>query len=142
MHKVLVMVICASCGGARRALAVVRHVRHLWRGGTECRGGCAVFIIIGVGGGTSCPVGYRLPSLCTASSLVTVLRLAPAAAAPVVALPAAALEPAAAAAAPSAPAATQGLTLVHCSAQRKRFLWDRGCIRGLFVGYLGGVVGY
>ena len=22
----------------------------------------------------------------------------------------------------------QGLTLVHFSAQRKRFLWDRGCI--------------
>ena len=21
----------------------------------------------------------------------------------------------------------QGLTLVHCLAQRKRFLWDRGC---------------
>jgi len=25
-------------------------------------------------------------------------------------------------------AAGQGLTLVHFSAQRKRFLWDRGCI--------------
>ena len=25
-------------------------------------------------------------------------------------------------------AARQGLTLVHFSAQRKRFLWDRGCI--------------
>ena len=24
--------------------------------------------------------------------------------------------------------ARQGLTLVHFSAQRKRFLWDRGCI--------------
>jgi len=24
--------------------------------------------------------------------------------------------------------AGQGLTLVHFSAQRKRFLWDRGCI--------------
>jgi hypothetical protein len=26
----------------------------------------------------------------------------------------------------------QGLTLVHFSAQRKRFQWDRGCIQGLF----------
>ena len=26
----------------------------------------------------------------------------------------------------------QGLTLVHCLAQRKRFLWDRGCVDELF----------
>jgi len=29
----------------------------------------------------------------------------------------------------------QGLTPVHFSAQRKRFLWDRGCIPGWFRGY-------
>ena len=28
----------------------------------------------------------------------------------------------------------QGLTLVHFSAERKRFLWDRECIEGLFRG--------
>ena len=28
----------------------------------------------------------------------------------------------------------QGLTFVHCSAQRKRCLWDRGCMQGLFKG--------
>ena len=33
-----------------------------------------------------------------------------------------------AAAAPFVAAAAQGLTLVHFSARRKRFLWDRGCI--------------
>jgi hypothetical protein len=33
---------------------------------------------------------------------------------------------------------TQGLTLVHISAQRKRFLWDRGCTQGSFRGCLGG----
>ena len=33
----------------------------------------------------------------------------------------------------------QGLTLVHFSAQRKRFLWDRGCIEGLFRGCCVGV---
>jgi len=33
----------------------------------------------------------------------------------------------------------QGLTLVHFSAQRKRFLWDRGCMKGLPWGCLGGV---
>ena len=27
-----------------------------------------------------------------------------------------------------------GGLLVHCSAQRKRFLWDRGYIQGLFKG--------
>ena len=35
----------------------------------------------------------------------------------------------------------QGLTLVHFSAQRKRFLWVRGCISGLSRGCLGGVRG-
>jgi hypothetical protein len=33
----------------------------------------------------------------------------------------------------------QGLTLVHCSAQRKRFLLDRGCIWGSFGGCSRGV---
>jgi len=33
----------------------------------------------------------------------------------------------------------QGLTLVHFSAQRERFLWDRGCLWGLFRGCLAGV---
>ena len=28
----------------------------------------------------------------------------------------------------------QGLTLVESSAQRKRFLWNRGCVWGLFKG--------
>ena len=32
----------------------------------------------------------------------------------------------------------QGLTLVHFPAQRKRFLWDRGCVQGLFRGCSGG----
>jgi len=36
----------------------------------------------------------------------------------------------------------QGLTLVHFSAQLKRFLWHRGCIQGLCRGCLGGVRGY
>jgi len=36
----------------------------------------------------------------------------------------------------------QGLTLVHFSAQRKRFLWDKGCNWGLFRGCSGGVEGY
>jgi len=36
----------------------------------------------------------------------------------------------------------QGLTLVHFSAQLKRFLWERGCIYGLFRGYTGGVREY
>ena len=35
----------------------------------------------------------------------------------------------------AAVAAAQGLTLVHFSAQRKHFMWDRGCIRD----YSGGV---
>ena len=36
----------------------------------------------------------------------------------------------------------QRLTLVQISAQRKRFLWDRGCIQRLLLGCLGGVKGY
>jgi len=36
----------------------------------------------------------------------------------------------------------QGLTLVHVSAQRKRFVWDRGAFRGEFRGCLGGVRGF
>jgi len=36
----------------------------------------------------------------------------------------------------------QGLTLLHLSAQRERFLWDRGCIWVLCRGSLGGVRGY
>jgi hypothetical protein len=31
-------------------------------------------------------------------------------------------------------APVQGLTLVHFSAQRERFLCDRGCTQGLFMG--------
>jgi len=33
----------------------------------------------------------------------------------------------------------QGLTLVHFSAQRKRFLWDGGCIWRLFRGCVWGL---
>ena len=36
----------------------------------------------------------------------------------------------------------QGLTLVHFSAQRKRFRWDLGCMQGLFRGCLEGVKGH
>ena len=36
----------------------------------------------------------------------------------------------------------QGLTLVQFSAQCKRFLWDRGCMKGLFKGCLRGVSGW
>jgi len=36
----------------------------------------------------------------------------------------------------------QGVSLVHFSAQRKHFLWARGCIQGLFRGYIAGVSGY
>jgi hypothetical protein len=36
----------------------------------------------------------------------------------------------------------QGLTLVHVSAKRKRFLWDRGYIQGLFMGCLGRFRGF
>jgi hypothetical protein len=38
--------------------------------------------------------------------------------------------------------ADQGLTLIHSSAQRKRFLWDRGCVEGLFRGIIAGFKGY
>ena len=37
---------------------------------------------------------------------------------------------------------TQGLTLVQFSAQRKRFLWGRGCIQGLSRESEVGVRGY
>jgi hypothetical protein len=33
----------------------------------------------------------------------------------------------------------QGLILVHFSARRKRFLWDRGCSQGLFRDCFAGV---
>ena len=36
----------------------------------------------------------------------------------------------------------QRLTLVHFPAHRKRFLWDRGCIWGLFRGCVAGARGY
>jgi len=39
----------------------------------------------------------------------------------------------------AASARKQGLTLLHFSAQRKRYLWDRGCIEGLFRVYFAGV---
>ena len=35
----------------------------------------------------------------------------------------------------------QGLTIVHFSAQHKRFLWDRGCGQGLLGRSFGGVRG-
>jgi len=35
----------------------------------------------------------------------------------------------------------QGLTLVHVSAQLKRFPWDRGCVQGLFIRCLVGFRG-
>jgi len=38
-------------------------------------------------------------------------------------------------------AVSQGLTLVHFPTQLKRFVWDRGCIQGLFGGCLWGVRG-
>jgi len=38
-------------------------------------------------------------------------------------------------------AATPGLTLVHFLAQRKRFLWDMGCVEGLFRGVFEGMQG-
>jgi len=37
---------------------------------------------------------------------------------------------------------SQGLTLVHFSAQRKRFLWDRVCSEEPYRGCVGGVTGY
>jgi hypothetical protein len=43
---------------------------------------------------------------------------------------------------PPAGAAIQGLTIVHFLAQHKRFLWDRGCIKGLLWGRFGVVRGY
>ena len=43
---------------------------------------------------------------------------------------------------PTGPTPSQGLTPVHCSAQCKRFLWDRGCIWGLFRGCVAGARGY
>jgi hypothetical protein len=39
-------------------------------------------------------------------------------------------------------AVDHGLTLVHFSAQRKRFLCDKGCIQELFQGCLAGDRGY
>jgi hypothetical protein len=36
----------------------------------------------------------------------------------------------------------QGLTLVHLSAQRQRFLWDRWCVQGLLRGCSGGCMQY
>jgi len=36
----------------------------------------------------------------------------------------------------------QGITLVLSSAQRKRFVWDKGCIERLYTGCVGGVKGY
>ena len=42
----------------------------------------------------------------------------------------------------AAAATEQGLTLVHFSAQRKRFMWDTGCMEGLFWGWLQGGRGY
>jgi len=36
----------------------------------------------------------------------------------------------------------QGLTLVHFSAQLKRYLWDRVLIQGLFRGSSGDIRGY
>jgi len=44
----------------------------------------------------------------------------------------------------SSAASHQGLTLVHFSAQRKRFVWDGGYIKGSFrrcKGVLGGIRG-
>jgi hypothetical protein len=46
------------------------------------------------------------------------------------------------AAAPASPPVNQGLTLVHFLAQRKRFLWNRGCLSGLIMGCAGGMRGY
>jgi hypothetical protein len=38
---------------------------------------------------------------------------------------------------PSSTACWQGLSIVNIPAQRKRFLWHRGCILGLFIRCLG-----
>jgi len=43
--------------------------------------------------------------------------------------------------APPPAASVQGLKLVHFSAQRKRVLWDRGCIQGVVRGRLRGARG-
>jgi hypothetical protein len=51
----------------------------------------------------------------------------------------AAKKAAAAAAAEVEAASSQGLTLVHVSAQLVCFLWHRECIQGVFRGCLGGV---
>jgi len=42
---------------------------------------------------------------------------------------------------PARTSSTKGLTHIQFSAQRKRFLWGRGSIQGLFRGYYGGVRG-
>ena len=41
-----------------------------------------------------------------------------------------------------AEAERQGLTFVPFSAQLKHFVWDRGCIKGVFRGCLGSDRGY
>ena len=38
-------------------------------------------------------------------------------------------------------ASFQGLTLVHFSAQLKRFLWDKGCLGGVQGEFMAGVEG-
>jgi len=43
---------------------------------------------------------------------------------------------------PLYPTFQQGLTLVHLSAQRKHFVWDRGCMQVLFRGCLVSARGY
>ena len=40
------------------------------------------------------------------------------------------------------PAGRQGLTLLHISAQRKRFPWDKGCIWGLSKRCFSGCLGF
>ena len=41
----------------------------------------------------------------------------------------------------SSASSVQGLTLVHVSAQLKRFLWDQGCVQGMFERGLEGMRG-
>jgi len=41
----------------------------------------------------------------------------------------------------TAAASGQGLTLVDFSDQHKRFLWNRGCVQGLFRGCSRGIMG-
>ena len=43
---------------------------------------------------------------------------------------------------PRGAAARQRLTLIHFSAQRKRFLWEKECMQGSLRGCAGGVKGY